>query len=282
MSFTNQSRGCSLSYKVEGSGEPVVFIQGVGLHGDGWLPQTRSLRAHFRCLTFDNRGMGQSQPTGTAITVEQLAEDTLIVMDTAGISAAHLVGHSLGGAIALQVALTARDRVSSLSLLCTSARGAHATRMTLPMVWLGLRSRVGTRRMRAHAFLQIVMPHEYLATQDPDLLAERLKPLFGHDLADTPSIVMPQLGALKRFDATGRLPELAGIPTLVLSADGDLIFPPQFGKKLASGIPRARFVEIPRAAHGVTIQSADAVNSILLDHFRTAGGAKTRDHHAGG
>jgi pimeloyl-ACP methyl ester carboxylesterase len=264
---TVQSSGCSLVYKTEGSGEPVVFIQGVGLHGDGWLPQTQTLASHFRCVTFDNRGMGQSQPAGGDITVERMAEDTLAVMDAEGIGSAHFVGHSLGGAVALQVALGARHRVRSLSLLCTSARGSDATKLTARMFWLGLRSRVGTRRMRAGAFLQIVMPAEYLATQRRDDLADRLRPLFGHDLGDTPAITMRQLSALRRFDGSARLNELAGLPTLVLSAAHDLIFPPACGQSLAAGIPGARFVEMADAAHGVTIQSAPAVNGLLREHL---------------
>lgn len=271
MQQTILSRGCRLAYKVEGSGDPVVLIQGVGLHGDGWLPQTEALRAQFRCLTFDNRGMGKSQPVGAAITVEQLAEDTIAVMDAAGISAAHIAGHSLGGVIALHLALTARDRVHSLALLCTSSRGADATELRLPILWRGLRSRLGTRRMRARAFLEIVMPPAYLAGQDRDALAARLAPLFGHDLGESPQIVMPQLNALKRFDATARLKELAGLPTLVLSGAHDLIFPPPCGQNLAAGIPGARFVEIAEAGHGATIQSADLVNRELIEHFRRAG-----------
>jgi pimeloyl-ACP methyl ester carboxylesterase len=215
--------------------------------------------------------MGKSQPAGAAITVEQMAEDTFAVMDAAGIGAAHIVGHSLGRAIALQVALTAPARAISLSLLCTSSRGSDAAAPRLPLIWQGLRSRVGTRRMRAHAFLEIVMTAEYLASQDRDALAARLEPLFGHDLADPPPIAMRQLRALSRFDATSRLRELSRIPTLVLSAEHDIIFPPECGKKLAAGIPGTRSVEIGHAAHGVTIQCADAVNQMLKEHFRSAG-----------
>ena len=52
MTGTIESNGCTLAYKVEGSGEPAVFIQGVGLHGDGWLPQTQALKSDFRCGHF--------------------------------------------------------------------------------------------------------------------------------------------------------------------------------------------------------------------------------------
>jgi pimeloyl-ACP methyl ester carboxylesterase len=267
MAKTVLSQCCRLSYEVRGAGDPIVFIQGVGLHGGGWLPQTDSLTFYYLCLTFDNRGMGHSQPVGAPVTVEQMAADTLAIMDAEGIHAAHLVGHSLGGVVALQVALTSRAKVRSLSLLCTSARGADATRLAPEIIWPGIRSRVGTRRMRRHAFLEIVMPPAVLAAQNRDALAESLAPFFGHDLADSPRIVNQQLNALKSFDATPRLAELTGIPTLVLSAACDIIFPPRFGRALAAGIPGARHVEIPNAAHGVTIQSADDVNKILLEHF---------------
>jgi aminoacrylate hydrolase len=268
---TIDSGGCLLHYKSVGTGEPIVFIQGTGVHGDGWLPQTEALSSEFECVTFDNRGMGMSQPAGTAITVQKMAEDTLCVMDAAGIRSAHVVGHSLGGVAALQTALAAPERVKSLSLLCTSARGADATQLSTRMVWLGLRSRIGSRRMRARAFLEIVMPPDYLAGQDCDALAERLKPLFGHDLADTPPIVMRQLGALKRFDATARLSELKGIPTLVMSAAEDVIFPPRCGRALAEAIPGAHYIELDGVAHGMPIQSAERVNNLLLEHLKLAG-----------
>lgn len=141
--FTADVAGCSLAYKVQGQGPPVVFIQGVGLHGDGWLPQTAFLSSEFRCLTFDNRGVGRSNPPGAPITVGRMASDTLAVMDAAGFDAAHLVGHSLGGIVAEQIALANPERVMSLSLLCTSARGSDATRLRWKLMWLGLRSRVG-------------------------------------------------------------------------------------------------------------------------------------------
>src|SRR4051812_46066116 len=92
-----EHRGCRLAYDVRGEGAPVLLIQGVGVHGDGWLPQTDALASKFRCVTFDNRGMGRSQPVGGGITVEQMAEDALAVLDAEKIESAHVVGHSLGG-----------------------------------------------------------------------------------------------------------------------------------------------------------------------------------------
>lgn len=247
----------------------MVLIQGVGVHGGAWAPQVRALSGQYECLSFDNRGMGSSQPAGVPrLSIEQMAEDTLALMDAQGWDSAHLVGHSMGGLIALHMALSARSRVRSLSILCSFARGRDATKLTPRMFWTGLRTRVGTRPQRRRAFLEIVMPPKLLALADPGKMASELAPLFGHDLADQPPVSMKQLSAMRRYDASPRLGELAGLPTLVVSATHDPIAPPAVGRAVADAIPGARFVEIPGASHGVTIQCADRINELLLSNLR--------------
>ena len=245
----------------------MVFIQGVGVHGSGWKPQVRELRARFQCLTFDNRGIGGSQPPVVPITVPQMAEDTRWLMSRVGWDSAHLVGHSLGGPVALEIALTHPQRVRSLSLLCTFARGRDATRLTARMMWLGLRSRIGTRRSRRRAFLEMVMPPGELARVDADALAAELAPIFGHDLADQPPIVMRQLSALRAFDASDHLANISGVPTLVMSGAHDPIGPPRYGRALAAAIPGARFIEFDDASHGLPIQHDARVNALLAEHI---------------
>ncbi len=259
-------KGSELACRVTGDGPPVVFIQGVGLHGDGWKPQTDFLASRFTCLSFDNRGVGQSPPSDPPLTIDQMAEDTLALMDSRGWGSAHIVGHSMGGLIAQHLALTARQRVRSLSLLCTFSAGKAATKPSPRMIWIGIRTRVGTRSGRRRAFLRMVMPPDLAATTDPRPLAA----LFGHDLADQPPIVMRQLSAMRKYDCTSRLPELQDLPTLVVSAEHDMIAKPHFGRAIATAIQGANFVEIPDAAHGVTIQCAGRVNEILLAHLAAA------------
>ena len=247
---------------------PVVLIQGVGVAGSGWQPQVGALADRYRCVSFDNRGMGASQPFGCDITVEQMADDVRAIMDAEGIPAAHVVGHSLGGLVALHLSLSERDRVQSLSLLCTFADGRIPTRLTPAMIWLGMRSRIGPRRARRRAFLRFVMPPDALGNgADLDAIAAELEPLFGHDLADQPLVTMKQLGAMKRYDATPRLAELRGVPALVVSAAHDPIAPPRAGRALAAGIPGARYVELADASHGVPIDQAERINALLLDHL---------------
>lgn len=268
-------RGCSLSYTVRGSGPPVLFIQGVATHGDGWKPQTDALADRFTCLSFDNRGLGQSQPVGDApITVEQMAEDARVLVDEMKWDSVHVVGHSLGGLIALHFALENRARVKSLALLNTFGRGKDVAPLTLRMLWYGMRSRVGTRSMRRRGFLNLVMPPAELARRDPDALAAELAPLFGHDLGDQPPITGRQLAAMRQYDAFPRLKELAGVSTLVISGSHDLIAPPRLGQALAAAVHGARFVEIPEAAHGLPIQCAGRTNELLMAHMTSCGGSR--------
>ncbi len=258
--------GCRLVFAVRGAGEPVLWIQGVGVHGDGWMPQVEALAERYRCLWFDNRGVAQSQPVAGKLSVERMAGDALALLNAAGMDRAHIVAHSLGGLVALHLALQARARVRSLSLLCTFANG-RAVGASARMIWLGTRTRLGTRRMRRAAFLEMVIPPESLASADRDALAAKLAPVFGHDLADHPGVEMEQLAAMRTYDVTPRLAELAGMPTLVVSAAHDPVAPPALGRAIATGIPGSRYVELDGGSHGVPIQAPERINALLLDHL---------------
>ncbi len=260
-------KDCQLAFDRRGAGPTVLWIQGVGVAGSGWQPQIEVLAGEFACVSLDNRGIGASPWSGRGLTIERLAGDAIAVVDAAGGGDFHLVGHSLGGLIALQVALDVRPRVRSLALLCTFPGGRWAAPLTPRMMWLGMRARVGTRSMRRKGFMQLVLPPG--TPGDPEM-ASKLAALFGHDLADQPPVVSQQLRALRACDLSRRLGELAGIPTLVVSATHDPIAPPSAGRALAAGIQGARFVEAPDASHGLPITHAEQINQLLAEHLRGA------------
>ena len=257
--------GCYLHYTVRGNGPPVLFIQGVGVQGDGWLPQIDELSADFTCISFDNRGVGRSQPVEATITVDRLANDAAAILDAEKVRSARIVGHSLGGVVALQMALSHRERVKSLALLCTFSGGKMAAPMTNRMFWLGLGTRNGTHGMRRRAFLKLVMPPGEITNADE--MAERLSALFGHDIASQPPIAKQQLAALRLTDLSPYVSELGGLPTLVLTGAHDPTAPPSAGSALAAAIPGARYIEGPDASHALPITHADLTNRLLRDHL---------------
>jgi pimeloyl-ACP methyl ester carboxylesterase len=260
----------ALAYRATGTGEAVLCVQGVGVAGSGWEPQVEALAPGHRVLVFDNRGVGATPRGRGALSIERMAADVWALLDAEAIDRVHLVGHSMGGLIAIVAALAAPARVRSLALVCTFADGAGPTRPTPRMIRLGLATRIGTRRMRRRAMQRMLFPDDWLRQVDRDALADRLNALFGRDLGEAPAIVSEQLEAMGRCDTTSRLPVLSGIPTLVVSGRHDPIAPPAFGRAIAAGIAGARYVEFEDASHALTIQHADRLNPLLLEHLAGA------------
>jgi pimeloyl-ACP methyl ester carboxylesterase len=268
MQTLDRPGGMRIAYDVVGKGPPVLFIQGVGVPGEGWRPQLDGLADRYTCAWFDNRGLGGSSPVTGALTVRDCVEDAVAVLDALGWSKAHIVGHSLGGIIAHQLALDAPNRVRTLSLLCTFTRGKDAARLTFATAWMGVRTRVGTARMRRSAFLAMILSPSERKGADPDALAARYGTWFQRDLADHPDVEMKQVRAMSQHDESHRLTGLSHVPTLIVSASDDPIALPIYGRQLARKITGSWYVEIGGASHGVTMSRPDAINALLDAQFQ--------------
>lgn len=267
MSFLELSE-VQLYYEIYGIGEPVLFIQGVGVVGHGWRPQAEPISAQYKTITFDNRGIGKSTLKSGSLSVEKMAEDTLALLDHLHIPSAHIVGHSMGGAIAIELAVQNPQRVKTLSLLCTFASGKQATQVNSRIFWLGMKTRIGTKRSRRNAFLEILYSRDFFKScAHKEALAQSVGATVGRDLAFSPAIIMQQLKALSRHDRSSDLSKLARIPTLVVSAAEDPIALPEYGRQLADAIPNSKFILMEDSSHGVVLERPTDINRLLLDHF---------------
>jgi pimeloyl-ACP methyl ester carboxylesterase len=224
------------------------------------------LSAHYSCLSFDNRGIGASLPAGRPLSLEQLADDVIALMEHLAWPSAHIVAHSFGGLIAMELALRARARVRSLTLLCSVARGAEAARASFWLASLLIRMRLGSRRVRRNAFMELVLPAGHPEMQTA-AMAQRLSGIVGHDIADAPPIVSEQIRLMRHSDLTPRIAELAGIPTLVVNGGKDRIARPPLGRALAAAIPGARYEEMPGAGHTLPIIEPERCARLILEHL---------------
>ncbi|MET0390846.1 MAG: alpha/beta hydrolase [Polyangiales bacterium] len=256
----------SVSYEVYGDGPWVLFVQGVGLGGRAWTPQVRELSRDHRCVVFDNRGIGGSHGSTRRLSVDMMARDALAVLDALGIEQTHLVGHSLGGVIVQRMALSAPKRCASLAFLCTFAGGQDLGSPSARLMWLGMRSRLGTREMRRRAFARLVMPESYLERCGDDRVIGELEEVFGHPLWQSSPLADRQLRALRAYDDRGELPKLAALRCLVLSGRLDPIATHQANVTLAQAIG-AKHKVWEDASHALPIQHATEVNAALRDHF---------------
>jgi len=112
-----------IAWERHGSGPPLLLIQGLGYARWGWEPVVDGLARSFELLLFDNRGIGESDAPPGPYTVVELADDAAQVLDEAGVERAHVLGTSLGGMVAQELALGRPQRVEKLVLVCTTPGG---------------------------------------------------------------------------------------------------------------------------------------------------------------
>ena len=119
--------GINMYYQVHGTGDPMIMVQGFGGVLQGWFFQTRAFKKHFQVMIFDNRGLGKTDGRGSPFTIETMADDTVGLLDHLGIERAHVLGMSLGGIVAQEVAINHPERVNKLVLTCTTSGEAQGS-----------------------------------------------------------------------------------------------------------------------------------------------------------
>jgi 3-oxoadipate enol-lactonase len=231
-----------IAWERRGAGSPVVLVHGLGYARWGWEPVADLLAERFEVVLLDNRGIGESDAPPGPYSVTAMAEDVTRVLDEAGIGSAHVVGTSLGGMIAQELALTKPERVELLVLACTTPGGPSAAPMPAQTVRLiaeapSLEPAVALRRFVENA----------LAPGACNGLVERI---LAHRLATAqpPAAWAAQAAAGGSFDAWERLPELAA-PTLVLHGTEDVVVDPANAELLHSRIRDATLEWFPGCGH---------------------------------
>jgi pimeloyl-ACP methyl ester carboxylesterase len=255
-----------LFYTLDGErGTPVILLTGFAVGGSVWEYQVPVLAQSHRVVCLDNRGGGLTEAPVCPWTIVDMARDVLALMDHLGFDRAHIVGCSMGGMVAQEVALLARHRVMTLSLIATHAGRLRDRRPRLETLRGFLRSNMGSRESRRKAVEGLLFPEDYLEHGPRDRIDHALE----RDFLTQPPLAarLAQLGAILRHDTSRRLHTLIGIPTLVMVAGSDRLLPPEGCEALAQLIPNATLVHIPEGGHGVIGQCSELVNNELLKHL---------------
>jgi len=250
------------------SGPPVLLLMGFGMRGQLWRPQIRGLEADHRVLWCDNRGVGESERGRARFwTMRDMAQDALRVMDAAGFETAHVVGVSMGGMIAQELALAEPSRCRSLTLIATHEGGGLTFLPSALGIREFLRANLAGGEARVEALRKLLYPPEFLATVDEEALSERIGAQVGKPVPR--ETLLGQLSAVLRHDTGARLHHLS-MPTLIMKPTRDVLVPPKRSDRLRRRIAHARLRELEGAGHGALFQSAEEVNEALRRHFADA------------
>jgi len=202
-------------YELHGDGDPVVLIAGLGTSISPYMRIVRRLAQKYRVLAFDNRGVGRTDKPDIPYTIEMMAEDTAGLLRALGIARADVIGVSMGGRIAMALALQHPEVVRSLVLASTSARVVRGTRTT--------------PRFRFFKFLKWLRSGGRFLGRDP-------QPYYAF---------IRQLDASGSYDCSGRLGEIR-VPTLILHGKRDRLAPYSLAEEMHAGIGGSKMVTFER------------------------------------
>jgi aminoacrylate hydrolase len=253
-------------YEEHGEGPPLMLVPGLGGGGSFWEKQVPALARHFRVIIHDHRGAGQSTHSLIRYSVDQMAADTIKLMDGLDIGAAHYVGHSTGGAMGQTIAQDHPDRLLSLVLSATWAGKDAYFRRCFEMrkevlEKLGLES-------YSRASMLVLMPAWWTAEND-ERITEQSKTLAVNN--PPVEVMISRIEAIMEFDRRAGLSDIRA-PTLVIAARDDNVTPIHLSDELARSIAGAEQVTLERGSHFVPVILPDDYNPPVLDFLRRQAG----------
>ncbi|MFN0094666.1 MAG: alpha/beta fold hydrolase [Dehalococcoidia bacterium] len=253
---TARVNGIEMYYNQQGEGADLLMIMGLGAHSGAWLLNAPPLSKHFRVTTFDNRGAGRTSALDEPYSMRGMADDTAALMAELGIAKAHVVGASMGGMVAQELAINHPERVDRLVIACSRARASELRRkvaVAQRALW-----EAGIPRDAIAAIQQpwgstgAILQDEFLPIERLALAAKDPYPIQKH-------AYLRQLDATIAHDTYDRLSTIVA-PTLVLVGAEDVLTPPYESEEIARLIPGAKLQILPRGGHGFSGEYPDQFN----------------------
>jgi pimeloyl-ACP methyl ester carboxylesterase len=247
-----------LYYEVHGSGgPPVMLLAGLGQALESWGPSTAALASDHRVVVMDTRGLARSDRPDVPYTGAELAGDVAAVLNSAGLDRAHLVGHSMGGMIAMHTALEHPDRVRSLTLASAYAATDDWSRRLFEV----RRTMIDALGLVEHFKLStmfVFSPRAFREMRDWMASMEQARDATPPDMAP----YLRQLQFCMEHDVTGRLDQIRA-PTMVVVGAEDILTSPIQGRELADAIAGADYAEVPATSHGVIWENPEVFNGLV-------------------
>ncbi len=239
-----------------GPGTPLLLIAGLASDALSYTFQMEPLNLRHRLLVCDNRGVGRSPKPPGPYSIEQMAHDILDILPAQRV---HVLGHSMGGAIAQYLAAHHPERVDHLILACTQQR-FHGRTLAVVEGWAGLLKHSPDAALLGRSLFPWLYTQDFL--DQPCNLQACIDALQAHPYPLEAEAIAAQVDALRTFVA----PTIT-IPTLVLAADQDLLTNPESARQLHLSIPGSQFKILENTGHSCMLETPEAFNQAVLDYL---------------
>ncbi len=244
-------------YSIEGQGEPLILIHGIGADRSIWRFMTPILSQHFKVISYDLRNHGQSPMSEANFGLDELVNDLELVRQRSNVDSAHFAGHSLGGMIGPAYARKFPDRVKSLGLLSTTAGRTEDDSIK---VWNVVRAM--EREGIANVLKTLTdrwFTNEFIE-QHPEIVDARLKQVVETDAESF-------LNVFRIYASTEMMPWLHEIkaPALVLTGENDGGCNPRLNRMIADQLPDSQLVILPRLKHSILLEAGPTVAEQIVN-----------------
>jgi len=249
-------RDIDINYEVSGKGEPLLFIHGLGSSHRDWELQVPVFSEHYEVITFDIRGHGQSDKPPGPYSMAMFAADTLELIKSLGRGPVHVVGVSLGGMIALQLAVDAPEMVRSLVVANSYFEGKIRTLKDRTEIW---------RRTLLIKLMGMRKLGQFLGSRlFPEPGQEQLRRIFTERWAENNKrSYVSSLQAVIGWSVVDKLHRI-NCPTLIIASDQDFM-PVSVKEKYVSKIENAELTVITNSRHATTVDQPERFNRVLMD-----------------
>ncbi|MFX1395731.1 MAG: alpha/beta fold hydrolase [Promethearchaeota archaeon] len=256
----------NMYYEMKGNGFPIVMIMGLAGNANWWDAELiEELSKDYKTIVFDNRGVARTDNNDADFTMKDLADDTVGLMDALNIEKAHIMGISMGGVVAQELAINYPERVEKLILCSTSCGGAHFVMpepRVLGILAAGRGDKTQEEFSRATTFL--LYPEQFMKDH-PEIVEERLQIRLQNPIAD--NTYKRQAKSIFAI-TTGEGLQNLNIPTLVLHGKQDILIPPGNGEKIAELIPGAKLQLFEKTGHALFSIETDTVIKAVVDFLK--------------
>lgn len=260
--------GRTIYYEEHGKGEPLLGVMGLAADTLSWALQVPAFSERHRTVIFDNRDVGQSSYVEDHYEVADMSGDALALADVLELDRFHLLGVSMGGAIAQEMALAAPERVTTLTLAVTFASGGAYARK-LAEQW-GARVRKLTREEHLDELLLLTLSEGFFENAEAVDFVRSVA--LNNPNPQSPEAFGRQLHASSRHRAGDRLGSLR-MPVHVVGAEHDILIPVWKSREVAGLIPGSRLTVIEGAPHGLQLERAQEFNDSVLGFVAEHAGA---------